>query len=98
MKTLNTNRIVTAAVALVCAGFIGMSYAAAQTTRNVTTTSPGRILELTNFDLADPPDDNLAEQAREVTKVVQELVREAEKRRVQAPGNGVGGITFPGAF
>jgi hypothetical protein len=94
MKTLNTSRIATAAVALLCAGFIGMSYAAAQTARPPIATTPGQVIPLTDF--SDPPDDNLAEKAAEVTRVVQELTREADKKRVQVPGDG--NTIFPGAF
>lgn len=97
-ETLNTNRIAMAAVAMVCTGFIGMSYAAGQTIAPVTLRPPARVIDLRDIDLTEPTDDNLAEKAREVAKVVQEMVREAEKRRVQAPRGGSGGITFPGIF
>lgn len=92
-KTSTVNRIATSAVALVCAGFVGMSYASGQTARPITSNSPGRVIDLTQADFPEPPDDNLAEQAREVTKVVRKLLEEGRG----LPGND-GSNPFPGVF
>lgn len=97
-RTLTVNRIATSAVALVCAGFVGMSYAAGQTAKLADLSGPRQVIDLTRGDFPEPPDDNAAEKGREVTKVVQELVREVRRDEQLGRLGNDGSITFPGVF
>jgi hypothetical protein len=99
------NRLTTLGVALICAGFVGTSYAAGSSAPSSQTLRvPGQVVSATGAlhgisgATFDPPPDN--EGANEVTKVVQELLAESQKGTTPLPAGGFpGGIDpFPGLF
>lgn len=95
MKKLIADKAPAVAVAFVAVGFLATSYAAGQTRAADPTLRAGELVDLS--EAFDPVDPGLQEAANEVTRVVREMVREAEAKRVRSPGGG-GDVTFPGAF